>query len=362
AAPAAATTPAAAAPAAAVDVTRLVDGHPVTTSVDAPGGRAARALADRLHGAGDVLAADVAVRYEPVAVHDDPLLPHTLHLAAVRAPQAWERTTGAGTLVAVLDTGVLADHPDLRGALLPQVDVAPVPPGGDTPDTLLHGTLVASVLAARLGNGTGGAGVAPGAQVLPVRVCDPTCGSGAVAAGIDRAVAAGADVVNLSIAGPDRSRVVEEAVQRAVAAGVVVVAAAGNDGAPCAPERPTGCGNPVVYPASYPGVVSVSASDLTGAAAGWAGHDERVDLSAPGEQVLGAVPPRSGRYDGTEYAFATGTSFAAPQVAAAAALVRAVAPAMPVADVERTLVTAAAQAAWPAGYGAGLLVVWVAVA
>ncbi|GAB7192027.1 hypothetical protein NUM3379_27360 [Kineococcus sp. NUM-3379] len=368
--PPATTAAAPAAEPAAVDVTRLVDGRPVTTTLTTSGGRAAEALADRLEDRRDVLAADVAVRYRPVGgtlahrpAAGDPLLGASQHLYAARASRAWTRTTGTGVVVAVLDTRVVTDHPDLRGALLPGVDT--VARGDDHEDGTpsYHGTLVASVIAARAGNDAGGAGVAPGAQVLPVRVCAPECSSGALTAGIDAAVARGADVINLSVAGTEHSRVLADAVQRAVAAGVVVVAAAGNDGSPCTATLRTGCGNPVMYPAAYPGVVSVSASTPTGLAAPWAVHNDRVDLSATGERVLGAVPPRrAGVYDGSEYGSGTGTSFSAPQVAGAAALVRGVAPELPPAAVEELLRSTAARTTWPAGYGRGQLDVAAAVA
>ncbi|PPK93908.1 LGFP repeat-containing protein [Kineococcus xinjiangensis] len=352
---------------ATVDVTRIVDGRPITSTVPAASERAAESLAQRLDARTDVLAADVTVEYHPVGLAAapaaaDPLLASSAHLHAVRAPRAWERTTGAGTVVAVLDTGVLADHPDLRGAVLPQLNTVPTALDEQPGSLGYHGTLVSSIIAARLGNGVGSAGVAPGAGILPVRICAPTCTSAAMTAGIDAAVARGARVINLSVAGPSYSRVVEEAVNRAVAAGVVVVASSGNDGSPCAGTATTGCGNPVMYPAAHAGVISVSSASATGVASSWAVRNEMVDLSAVGERVLGAVPPRTGSYDGSEYTSMSGTSFSAPQVAGAAALVRSVAPHLGPAAVEEILKSSAVTpAAWPAGYGRGVLDVAAAV-
>ncbi|MGI4895147.1 MAG: S8 family peptidase, partial [Janthinobacterium lividum] len=212
-----------------------------------------------------------------------------------------------------------------------------------------HGTEVATVIAGAFGNTYGAAGVAPDVDVLSVRVCAPAgCRSDAVARGIIYAADAGADVINLSLGG-DENAVTADAVAYALGKGCVVVASAGNSG---------DTGNATEYPASYPGVLSVSAAALDGTAAAWAEHNSDVDLTAPGEEIP-AGQPAAQNY---AYVAASGTSFSAPQVSAAAALVRSVAPSATPAQVGTWLTsTASPRSSWPAGYGTGMLDVAAAV-
>jgi subtilisin family serine protease len=139
---------------------------------------------------------------------------------------------GAGALVAVIDSGVDATHPDLAGRVVPGPDL--VENDGDPSDPTGHGTHIAGIIAAAAGNGIGGAGVAPGARILAIRVlgADNNGTAANVAAGIDAAVDAGADVVNISLNWSQSSQAlapVTAAMQRAADAGKVVIVAAGND-------------------------------------------------------------------------------------------------------------------------------------
>ncbi|MFB9377664.1 S8 family serine peptidase [Kineococcus gynurae] len=337
----------------AVDVLRTDSGTPRISTVTVTGEAAADRLVDSLQSRG--VAADVATTYRLSAV--DPLLARATHLQTVRAPQAWGTTQGRGVVVAVLDSGVDATQPDLRGRVLAGANFA----DGPASDIGEHGTMVATVLAGGYDNGVGAAGVSPAVTVLPVRVCgSEECSSGAIANGIVWAADQGASVVNLSLGGPTTSRVVQEAVAYANRKGAVIVASAGNAGEDCrtAPDQNM-CGNFVAYPASYPGVISVSAGDRDGVPV-WAEHNSAVDLSAPGTSVVVGEPLMDGRYG---YALADGTSFSAPMVSAAAALARAVAP-RSTPDQVATWITsnAARQPNWPVGYGAGLLDVGATVA
>ncbi|MEV4757349.1 type VII secretion-associated serine protease mycosin [Micromonospora sp. NPDC049559] len=264
----------------------------------------------------------------------------------------WPHSTGAGVLVAVVDSGVDADHPQLRGRVLRGEDFHLV---GDLPgdfDCVSHGTAVASIVAAAPTEGVGFAGLAPGARILPVRVSerDLTDGGGAqavdpavLARGIRYAADRGAKVINLSLAGPLDNRDVRAAVAHARAKDALVVAAVGN--------RQQGLAVQPSYPASYEGVLGVGAVDQTGTRLAGSQIGPYVDLVAPGAGVLGAS-----RAGGHQYW--QGTSFAAPFVSATAALVRAAWPRLSAdAVAERILATATPM---PGGrgstaYGAGLV-------
>ncbi|NYD22309.1 S8 family serine peptidase [Kineococcus aurantiacus] len=353
-------TPTAVAPAApvAVDALRWVDGRPHLETRTAADPAAAAALVtalDRLPGVSDAGArttwapAPATTRPLPrrTTLGSDPYLRYAYHLTSVDAYAAWDRTRGTGVRVAVLDTGVDAGHPDLVGRVEPLGNFTAEP----ATEIGEHGTEVATVLAGAYQNSVGAAGVAPGVTVLAGKVCTAQgCPSDAVVEGITAAVEAGADVVNLSLGGETSNRTTAAVVQWAISRGVVVVASAGNSG---------DTGNPLEYPASYDGVVSVSASTTSGAAAPWAQHNPLVDLSAPGEDIPVGEPLTGGAHP---YALATGTSFSAPMVSAAAALLTAVAPQADVATVEAWLRGSAAPQPWAAGYGTGMLDVAAAVA
>lgn len=233
--------------------------------------------------------------------------------------RAWPYSTGVGVTVAVVDSGVDADHPQLHraGKVLPGRDFFLVGKLPGNYDCVSHGTGVASIIAADAAPGIGFRGVAPGARILPVRVTDrETTGNGSVeyvdpnvlARGIVYAVDQGAKVINLSMAGDQDQAPVRKAVAYAVRKDVVVIAAVGNNQRGADGELPS-------YPAAYSGVLGVGAIDLAGARVDSSQVGPYVDLVAPGEGVLAAT-----RQAGHEYV--SGTSFAAPFVAATAALVR----------------------------------------
>lgn len=218
-------------------------------------------------------------------------------------PQLWRLTKGAGVKVAVLDTGCAPTHPDLRDAILKSKDFTRSPSGAA--DVQGHGTHCAGVIAARE-NSTGVIGIAPGAGLLIGKVLGDN-GSGSltsVAAGIDWAVEQGANVISMSLGSPDGAPALKTAVDRAAAAGVFVICAAGNEG----PSLDT-----VGYPAMYDSVVSVGAVDSRKRIAGFSSRGTRVDVVAPGVDILSCYPPRN-------LAKLSGTSMATPFVAGVVAL------------------------------------------
>ncbi|HZQ97612.1 MAG TPA: S8 family peptidase [Chloroflexota bacterium] len=264
----------------------------------------------------DVLAAAPSyVRSVQEVTPNDPMYPQQWWLPKIDAPAAWSTTTGSPSVkVAVLDSGVELTHPDLSpniadGTNTLGEDPQQVAEDGCANTTTVqddfgHGTHVSGIVAAVGNNAVGVAGVAWNVRILPVKVLDCT-GNGSdaqIIAGIDWAIANGAQVINMSLGGPGDSPVLDAAVQRAWNAGLVVVAAAGN-----------GATNVPYYPAASPGAIAVSATDPNDQLAPFSNYGSDVALSAPGTSVLSTWTESS-------YRFESGTSMASPMVAGSAAL------------------------------------------
>lgn len=274
-----------------------------------------------------------------------------LHILVSRLPIAWELTKGSADLdIAILDTGVDLDHPDLAGRMVPGYDFAnndAVPMDDDG-----HGTMVAGIAAADTNNLIGVAGAAWNARIMPVKVlgADGSGTDGQIANGIVWAVDHGAEVINLSLGGPGSSTILADAVDYATSRGVVVVAAAGNEST----SEPS-------YPAAIPDVIAVGATDLEGNAVSFTNFGPWVDLVAPGTDIVSTLLA-----PGTDawYGIGDGTSFAAPIVAGVAALVRATSPSLTPAQVTERILGSASDRG-PGGiddvYGRGLLDAYGAV-
>lgn len=247
-------------------------------------------LAQRLAEDVRVVTAEPIRRYATLAQsYDDELFPIQDALHQLKIPQAHDRTRGAGAMVAVIDTGVAVDHPDLIGHDLTYRDF--VRQDGSQ-DAERHGTAVAAIIGADGRNGVGMVGVAPEASILPLRACweDEITGAGrcnsfTLARALNVALIEGADVINLSLSGPP-DPLIERLIEIALDEGRIVVAAAsGHD----------------TFPATLPGVIAVS--DISRP-----GH-----LTAPGTDVISATP--EGGYD-----FFSGSSISTAFVSGIAAL------------------------------------------
>jgi subtilisin family serine protease len=273
-----------------------------TRVVGVPPARLATALAD--------LAASPAVEYAESdvllqtldTVPNDARWPEQWGPTKVSAPRAWDTARGSSSVVvAVLDTGVDFGHQDLGAASVPGYDFVNGDP--DPADDQGHGTAVAGVAAARTNNTVGVAGICWTCSLMAVKVLDAN-GSGStseVARGIVWAAEHGAQVLNLSLGGPSSTQTLADAVAYAAGRGAILVAAAGNNGT-SAP----------FYPAAYPAVVAVGATDAADRPYSWSNYGSWVEVAAPGCNV---APVRAGGYGSF-----CGTSSATPIVAGIAGL------------------------------------------
>ncbi len=300
------------------------------------GNTSVNTVVERFAGSNDVVYAEPN-RYRETSqvIPNDPSFVSQWGLTRINCPTAWMRQTGsANVTVAVIDTGIDLNHPELAPLLVAGRDLVdlgmnPVPPPGfrfegdfagrdnDPQDEVGHGTHVAGTIACMTNNGVGVAGVTWTSRLMPVRVLarivnlnDATdvrgVGSGAdIAAGIRWAVDNGAQVLNLSLGGPTDMQVERDAIAYAVSQGVVVVAAMGN-----AFQQ----GNPTSFPAAYPDVIAVGAINQADQRAPFSQTGPHIDVAAPGVGILSTV---------WDDGFATfqGTSMASPHVAGVAALI-----------------------------------------
>lgn len=284
-----------------------------------------------------LLAASLALVPSTVA-HADGIRAQEWALDAMHTQEAWQTTKGKGITVAVLDTGVEADHPDLTGNVLTGKDMVGFGAKPGDRAWARHGTAMAGIIAGHghgPGDDDGVIGIAPEAKILPVRVIledgdsarakARTTRGNALADGIRWAADHGADVINLSLGDDSASAHPEpaedEAVQYALKKGVAVVASAGNGG-----EK----GDHVSYPAAYPGVIAATAVDRFGTRASFSTRRWYATVSAPGVNVVIADPDHK-YYEGW------GTSAASAFVSGAVALIKASHPGLTPAQIKKLL-------------------------
>jgi thermitase len=281
---------------------------------------------------------------QPLATPNDPSRSNQWALNAIHVFDGWDVALGTGQTVAILDTGADLDHPDLAANLLPGydfVDVDAIPALDPGFPNQGHGTHVNGIANAVTNNGVGISGVAWDARSMPVRIIDASGASSFnIASGIMYATDHGAKVINLSLGGTGWVMIERDAVDYAAAHGVIVVAAAGNDG----DDIP-------FYPASYDHVISVAATVSGNGRWSSSNFGPYIDIAAPGASILSTL------YDNT-YGNGTGTSMAAPHVAGVAALVWSAGHATTAGDVTEALLCSAfdlGAGGWDPFFGWGLI-------
>ncbi|MEZ5586837.1 MAG: S8 family serine peptidase [Sedimenticolaceae bacterium] len=273
----------------------------------------------------------------PDVLVNDPDYAKQWHLPTMGAADAWQVADGQGVTVAVLDTGVYANHPDLSGQVLSGWNT--VSNNTDTADINNHGTWVAGVVAAKVNNFTGGASVAPGARILPIRITNDSAGwayFSDMAEGITWAADHGARVANLSYGGAAGSATVADAASYMMSKGGVVVVAAGND-------------NTDYGYTNHASLFVAGATASGDVKASYSSYGNFVDISAPGSSIY--TTSRNGGYSTVQ-----GTSFASPNAAAVAALVMAANPSLLPTDVMAVIANSAVDLGnpgWDPAFGYG---------
>jgi thermitase len=245
---------------------------------------------------------------EPIP-NDDLFAPHQWNLPITQTVEGWGISKGNDNIIiAVLDTGVDLNHPDLQGRLVDGLNI--VKPEQAPSDDVGHGTHVTGVISATVNNLEGVAGMTWYDKVMPIKVLDQS-GAGttySVAQGIIWATDHGAKVINMSLGNYAQAEFLHDAVRYAYDRDVVLIAASGNDNT----DKPG-------YPAAYPEVFAVAATDQQQQRAPFSNYGDYIDVAAPGVSIASTYPHN-------QYAALSGTSMASPHVSALAALIRSVNP------------------------------------
>lgn len=256
----------------------------------------------------------------PMFKLDDPNAADQYHLGLTKALEAWDVQPGTKTTrLAIVDTGIDPDHPDLKPQLDPKVGLYNVfSKDAKVHDGHGHGTHTAGIAAAAANNKEGGVGMAPGTSLMVVQVLDEG-GSGdskSIAAGYTYAADNGAGVISASLGIYKRDQVIEAALTYAQSKDCLLVASAGNNGSENDPvTKPH-------LPSTHPGVVEVAATDKDDKTAYFSNYGKTVSVAAPGVDILSSVPTYSNGTGSKGYAKMSGTSMAAPGAAGVAALIR----------------------------------------
>lgn len=275
---------------------------------------------------------------------NDPYYTQQWGLQDIKANLAWDKVSPAqraNVTVAILDTGINANHEDLQASIVPGYNF--IDNNNNPMDGHGHGTHVAGIAAAITNNGKGIAGIAGGAKIMPVKVMNDS-GSGDYASiinGIKYAADHGAKVISMSLGGPGFSQAMQDAVDYAISRGASVVAASGNSN------------SAVAFPGNCNGVITVGAVDSNNQRASFSNYGPEMDVVAPGVNIISSY-----KGSASSYTSMSGTSMATPFVAGVTALVRAANPNLTSAEVTRIIdetATELGNAGFDNYYGYGLV-------
>ncbi len=250
---------------------------------------------------------------DEIKTYSDPYLKLQSGFQSLGIAELHKIATGRGVKIALIDTGVDVEHPDLKGQIEFSQDFAPEPASVGMAD--VHGTAVAGILSARPNNGVGIAGIAPDAEIMALRACWPdkpgsltaSCNSFTLALALNTAIRLDSQIINLSLSGPE-DPLLRLLVEKALQEGITVIAAV--------PGQNQSGG----FPANVPGVIAV----------GQDAESKNAQIVAPGQDILTTVPQQG-------YDFMSGSSFATPHVVGIAALLLQMHPDWRSADIKRLL-------------------------
>ncbi|OIK15986.1 hypothetical protein BIV60_06775 [Bacillus sp. MUM 116] len=269
-----------------------------------------------------VLSVERSVLYKTFSVPSDPKAKDEYYLSMLKIPEAQKLAGKNKITIAVIDTGIDGNHPELNGKVLPAYDeINPMNHGA--PDQ--HGTHVTGIIAAAKGNGIGGYGINPNVKILPIDVFDRGgfITDYTLAQAVLYAANHGAKVINMSLGSPMPSSILGDAVKTAIQKGVTIVAASGNDGASSSN-----------YPASYEGVIGVGSVNKSKHLSYFSSYGPSMDIVAPGEDIYAPFYDYEKK---STFQTLSGTSMASPMVAGAASLLLSKYPKLKPAQVEYIL-------------------------
>lgn len=290
-----------------------------TVVVKVPDSQTVPEMVAKLKADPNVEIAEPNYKYRAYATPNDPMFGQLWGIKKIGAPTVWDTSYGDSNLiVAVVDSGVDYNHEDLKGKVIKGPDTANN--DSDPMDDVGHGTHVAGTIAGIGNNSKGVIGIAPNVKILGIKALGAN-GEGdvsTIADGIIKAQQLGAKVINLSLGGPQTSNVMKNAIDQVTAKGVLVIAAAGNENTTAAS-----------YPAAYPNVLAVGATDQNDKRTSFSNYGTYVDIAAPGLNIMSST-------EGT-YKSQSGTSMACPHVVGAAAMLLSKNPALTADQVRQTL-------------------------
>ncbi|MFU2013739.1 S8 family serine peptidase [Peribacillus butanolivorans] len=276
-------------------------------TVDVPKGETTDNLIEELEDQKNVEYAEPNYLFKKMESPNDPAYIDQWHHKTLGTQAAWTKSMGSKEMVvAIIDDGIDRNHEDLKGKIDHPYDAVRnrknIVPVGE------HGTHIAGIIAGSANNDLGGTGVAPNIKIMPINVFKGEYADTAdIIEAIHYAVQQGADIINMSLGDTRYSEALNKAVQEAYSKGLLLVAAAGNEG-------DMGKSVQRVYPAAFSHVISVAATDSKDKRTSYSNYHSTVDIAAPGDYILSTLP-------GDRYGWMSGTSMATPMVAGVAALI-----------------------------------------